>query len=350
MDWKTLLYEYAYNRNRMEADGDLQPLAALVFDEGYLDVQNDRLRRIGAHRRERGVETLRRESRLAIARNRALEDEVVADIRLSQRWVYRAAGRTHTEERIESEQLVLSRKKGGWRVESISPDISESGLVPAGTGHSSANGRGKPSEYIPAGLSPSVSPLTPVGTPYLNGQVITPGYGLEQRAIVYDRQKAAQYADRWWETFNPAFLHFEVDCTNYVSQCIFAGGAPMNYTGKRESGWWYHGQNSKEELWSFSWAVADSLRRFLSGSELKGGLRADRVESPKDLAPGDVIAYSWDGGRYGHSTFVTDRTADGMPLVNAHTVSSKHRYWDYRDSYAWTPNTKYAFFHIHDSF
>ena len=42
--------------------------------------------------------------------------------------------------------------------------------------------------------------------------------------------------------------------------------------------------------------------------------------------------------------------AGGKPLVNAHTVSSRHRYWDYRDSYAWNDNTEYRFYHIPDYF
>jgi hypothetical protein len=94
--------------------------------------------------------------------------------------------------------------------------------------------------------------------------------------------------------------------------------------------------------------VADSLKRHLAAS--RSGLRAESVDSPRKLAPGDIISYSWDGGRFGHSTVVAALDADGMPLVNAHTVSSKHRYWDYRDSYAWTVNTKYRFFHIVDEF
>jgi hypothetical protein len=48
-----------------------------------------------------------------------------------------------------------------------------------------------------------------------------------------------------------------------------------------------------------------------------------------------VISYDWDGsGHYGHSAFVTVIDANGMPLVNAHSTDSKHRYWDYRDSHA----------------
>ncbi|MMZ62195.1 putative amidase domain protein [compost metagenome] len=73
------------------------------------------------------------------------------------------------------------------------------------------------------------------------------------------------------------------------------------------------------------------------------------VERPEQLMLGDVISYDWDGdGTFQHSTIVTAFDAGGMPLVNAHTVNARHRYWDYRDSYAWTDRTVYRFYHIAD--
>ena len=43
---------------------------------------------------------------------------------------------------------------------------------------------------------------------------------------MYNRQAAVQYANLWWNRRNPAFPNFDVDCTNYISQCLLAG-APM---------------------------------------------------------------------------------------------------------------------------
>ncbi|HOA41990.1 MAG TPA: amidase domain-containing protein, partial [Bacillota bacterium] len=42
----------------------------------------------------------------------------------------------------------------------------------------------------------------------------------------YNRNKAIEYAERWAFDRNPRYLDFEKlggDCTNYVSQCIYAG-------------------------------------------------------------------------------------------------------------------------------
>ncbi|MFD1849947.1 amidase domain-containing protein [Oceanobacillus bengalensis] len=156
----------------------------------------------------------------------------------------------------------------------------------------------------------------------------------------YDRRAAVQYAERWWNSYNPEYRTFDVDCTNYVSQCLRAGGAPMRGAPNRENGWWYSGDN-----WSFSWAVAHSLRWYLAGSNQ--GLKGKEVESAEELIPGDIICYDFQGdGRWDHNTIVVSKDAYGMPLVNAHTDNSRHRYWSYEDSTAWTPNIQYKFFRI----
>lgn len=164
----------------------------------------------------------------------------------------------------------------------------------------------------------------------------------ERIAFTYDRLKAVQYAERWWNDYNPAYKKFDVDCTNYISQCLHAGGAPMRGYPNKGSGWWMRNNN-----WSYSWAVANSLRVYLSESTL--GLRAKEVLSPERLILGDVICYDFEGdGRYNHNTIVTGKDALGMPLVNAHTYNSRMRYWAYEDSSAYTPNIKYKFYHIVD--
>ena len=160
---------------------------------------------------------------------------------------------------------------------------------------------------------------------------------------MYNREAAVRYADEWWNARNPAFPSFDVDCTNFISQCLLAGGAPMHGYPGRERGWWLQNGN-----WSFSWSVAHSMRWYL-GSSTKG-LTAKRVDSVYDLDIGDVICYDFQGdGRFDHTTIVT--SIDGpIPLVNAHTYDAYRRTWDYKDSYAYSPNAKYIFFKINNQF
>lgn len=164
--------------------------------------------------------------------------------------------------------------------------------------------------------------------------------GRRRTVSKYDRKLAVQYAQEWWDDYNPAFPQFEVDCTNYVSQCLLAGGAPMVGEPQRDSGWWYHSNKR-----SFSWAVSHSLYWYLRGAT--SGLQGVQMESPNELAPGDVIVYDFNGdGRWDHSTIVVGYDNRGNPLVNAHTANSQNRYWSYTNSPAWTSNCKYAFFQI----
>ncbi len=164
----------------------------------------------------------------------------------------------------------------------------------------------------------------------------------ERLSFRYNRLKAVQYAERWWNTYNPAYKNFENDCTNFISQCLHQGGAPMMGYPNRGKGWWMRGQN-----YSYSWAVANSLKNFLGSS--KTGLQARVVSNPEQLIFGDVICYDFQGdGRFDHNTIVTGKDANGMPLVNAHTYNSRQRYWAYEDSTAYTPNIKYKFYSIDD--
>ncbi|ATW24090.1 amidase domain-containing protein [Candidatus Formimonas warabiya] len=165
------------------------------------------------------------------------------------------------------------------------------------------------------------------------------------RGQKYDRAAAVRYAQKWWNNYNPSFHSFSVDCTNYVSQVLYAGGIPMTYTGKANTGWWYSGSGTPEDKWSYSWTVAHSLRWYLASG--KGTLRAEPADSAQLLLPGDVICYDWDGdGVWQHNTVVVGLNGDGQPLVNAHTNNSQNRYWDYQDSLAWTEKTKYLFWRI----
>ena len=162
--------------------------------------------------------------------------------------------------------------------------------------------------------------------------------------FIYDRTKAVQYAERWWNERNPAYPEFENNCTHYISQCLRAGGAPMRGAPNRSKGWWFSGKS-----WSYSWSVANALYLYLKDSTV--GLRTKELSSPEELMLGDIICYDFEGdGKFNHNTIVTAKDHNGMPLVNANTTDSRLRYWSYEDSTAYTPNIQYRFFHIVDDY
>lgn len=160
----------------------------------------------------------------------------------------------------------------------------------------------------------------------------------------YDRLRATRYADVWWDSANPRYPKFSDDCTNFISQCLHAGGIPMQGEGDRINGWWIRSTNPVSNQWSYSWTMSNALYRFVRKS-----LGGELVGRASELKMGDLIFYDWDGsGTYHHSTIVTEFDHNGEPLVNAHTDDSFHRPYLYYDSRAWTPSTKYAFVHLPD--
>ena len=163
----------------------------------------------------------------------------------------------------------------------------------------------------------------------------------ERLAYIYDRRSAVQYAERWWNEFNPAYNKFTDDCTNFISQCLHAGGIPMWGSPNKAKGWWMRGKS-----WSYSWTSAHGFYLLMAKS---GGIRTKKVANPQELNLGDIICIDFEGnGRFDHSLMVTAKDANGMPLVNAHTTNSRHRYWSYEDSSRYTPNIVYKFFAILD--
>ncbi|MCD1258748.1 amidase domain-containing protein [Paenibacillus athensensis] len=332
MSWKTALYHYVYAKNQAELEGRAEPMAPYVADAGFLRDQQQRLARLADSLRERGARPLRCETKLRLAGVKESGGGIVADIELRRSLLYRIGTVEHTEERAEPERLTLREEDGRWRIRGLESRLSERQTPPGGRAGIF------PPFAEPALRSPSL--------PYINYSILNTGEP-PSRNPGYNRAKAVAYAERWWNSANPAYLTFEVDCTNYVSQCLFAGKGAMDYTGKREAGWWYAGKQGGQELWSYSWAVAHSLQAYAVGR--RSIFHGEAVERPEMLVPGDIISYDWDGdGRYQHNAIVTALDAGGMPLVNAHTYNSRARYWEYRDSPAWTERTRYAFVRIAD--
>lgn len=162
------------------------------------------------------------------------------------------------------------------------------------------------------------------------------------RAFRYDRLAAVRYAETFWNKRNQAYKNFEDNCTNFISQCLRAGDAPMRGYPNRGKGWWMQNHS-----WSYSWTVANSLRTFLRQS--KAGLRSVPMKTAAELIEGDVICYDFNGdGRFDHVAIVTSKDKSNMPLVNAQTHDCRMRYWSYEDSPAYTSSIRYAFFHIAD--
>ena len=77
---------------------------------------------------------------------------------------------------------------------------------------------------------------------------------------MYHRQTAANYAMRWALSRNPKFPNYSFaapnpggggDCTNFISQCLLAGGWPMVEGGFGQWNWaWWANSEDSSRCWS----------------------------------------------------------------------------------------------------
>lgn len=134
----------------------------------------------------------------------------------------------------------------------------------------------------------------------------------------YDRSAAAAYARRWALGRNPAYYDFTElggDCTNFVSQCLFAGAGVMNLTPV--TGWFYRSAMDR----TASWTGVEYLWRFLTAN--RGAGPYGRACMQNELEPGDLIQLGDGTGHFYHCLLVLRPGPD--PLVAAHDYDALDR-------------------------
>lgn len=163
-------------------------------------------------------------------------------------------------------------------------------------------------------------------------------------ALAYCPSCAANYADEWANDYNPFWPRITDDCTNFVSQAVFAGRYPMTGVGGSLSDDhnWYASSVYTGWRWTHSWSFSQGFRNFLIYDRPGGSPMAIRPGSSpladSTVGTGDVLFYDWDpnhpdGGSepWDHATIVTGygNTADGKygDYVDGHTSARYHDFW-----------------------
>ena len=142
----------------------------------------------------------------------------------------------------------------------------------------------------------------------------------------YDRDKAVAYAKKWALSRNPAYYNFNGiggDCTNFASQCLFAGCGIMNETPI--TGWYY--KNARER--AASWTGVEFLYKFLVGNTGKGPYGS--LVQKGELLPGDLVQLGRMDGTFYHTPVVL-ASDNGEIYVAAHTFDA-----------LWRPLSSYVF-------
>jgi len=121
--------------------------------------------------------------------------------------------------------------------------------------------------------------------------------------IEYNRELAVEYAQKWALDKNPNYFHFAGiggDCTNYISQCLLAGGAKMNYD--KYYGWFYINKDNR----SPSWTSVKYLQRFLLTNISTGPVA--QIQPISNLQLGDIIQIRQNPIEFNHTVIITKIT------------------------------------------
>ena len=143
------------------------------------------------------------------------------------------------------------------------------------------------------------------------------------REIDYNRKLVVEYAKKWAYGRNPAYYNFDPvggDCTNFVSQCIYAGSKTMNYN--KNNGWYYNNGNDK----SPSWSGVEFLHRFIISN--KGVGPYGKEVQIEDLQVGDIAQLSFASNVFGHTLMIVgDENIQTIKdiYVATHTFDSFYR-------------------------
>lgn len=139
------------------------------------------------------------------------------------------------------------------------------------------------------------------------------------RELPYKRDQAVEYARIWAYKRNPVYLDFEKlggDCTNYASQCLYAGSGVMNPTPVY--GWYYYNSYNRAP----SWTGVQYLYNFLT--ENKGAGPYASVVSASQVQPGDIVQLGTSSGSFYHSPVIV-HISGGEIYVGAHSYDAYDR-------------------------
>ena len=124
----------------------------------------------------------------------------------------------------------------------------------------------------------------------------------------YSPDKAVAYADKWATSRNPKYKQYPgVDCCNFVSQCLDAGGMPRNST-------WYPA--------SYDWINCSGA---ISNFKKYGNFMS---ANDSNVLRGNPVYYDWNSnGVYDHTAICVGRNSAGTPIIDAHTGDHYHAAW-----------------------
>ncbi|MEU3914547.1 amidase domain-containing protein [Streptomyces sp. NPDC029721] len=208
-----------------------------------------------------------------------------------------------TDFKMRYELSLTSRKGGDWELQTIK---------------SQENGPVAVNEPVAA----KAAVVTDDGNQYPDGTPASTTYPATAKPKTltggaYNYTAMAQYAEKYWSNYNPAYRKFSGnggDCTNFISQALNAGGwKPVPGTSTDYRNWWYDGTRQSD-----SWVGANEWAWFTLSNQ-----RAANLANVYQLDVGDILQadFNRDGSK-DHSMMVTYRSRAGMPYLTYHSTNT----------------------------
>lgn len=152
------------------------------------------------------------------------------------------------------------------------------------------------------------------------------------KTTTYNRDYAVSYALRHAKSYNLKYVSYTSDCTNFVSQCLEAGGYKQTDT-------WYCGYASSSKKWSVAKLNYEYLLKSKKGEFFKKYSMRKNYTKPSsyvNVLKGSVIYYDWTGNKsIDHAAIVTKSgwvkdTTKFETRISQHTADRKNAMWHLR--------------------
>jgi len=168
-------------------------------------------------------------------------------------------------------------------------------------------------------------------------------------AGIFNRAAAVAYADQWsrnepdWIRNTAEYPDLGNDCTNFVSQVLYAGGMPTQ--GARDGAcypqeWWHPYTVFGFWKWPHTWSVAECQRQRMQGypsqfqlwasSDIYAMEGGDVLQMAQDWGPTPTHARVIIGPGYDIVTWIYE-----SQLISQHTAERKRRVWNYNIDPSW---------------
>lgn len=137
---------------------------------------------------------------------------------------------------------------------------------------------------------------------------------MPQATHSYDREAAVAYARQWAADRNEQWADYSMNggnCQNFVSQCLYAGGIPMDIQGDYVWKWYGDTPDSSARATgrSASWSGVNEFLEYVQNNTGSGMVAV--ADAPYDSGEvGDVLLLGFNEENFYHAVIITDVITD----------------------------------------